>query len=106
MPPPEVPWEWRAEPLRRLSQTPAAGPNMDVVLYTRRGCHLCETVEDLLPHHAPDARIVEVGGDSDLEREYGLRVPVLVVDARSVAEGRIDEATLIVALAGASRDRD
>ena len=72
---------------------------MDVVLYTRRGCHLCETVEDLLPHHAPHARIVESGGDSDLEREYGLRVPVLVVDGHSVAEGRIDEATVIIALA-------
>jgi glutaredoxin len=73
---------------------------MDVVLYTRRGCHLCETVEDILPHHAPHARIVEVGGDSDLEREYGQRVPVLVVDGHSVAEGQIDEATLILALAG------
>ena len=79
---------------------PAAGSDMDVVLYTRRGCHLCEMVEDILPHHAPHARIVEVGGDSDLEREYGQRVPVLVVDGHSVAEGQIDEATLILALAG------
>jgi glutaredoxin len=73
---------------------------MDVVLYTRRGCHLCETVEDILLHHAPHARIVEVGGDSDLEREYGQRVPVLVVDGHAVAEGQIDEATLIIALPG------
>jgi hypothetical protein len=43
---------------------------------------------------------VEIGGDSDLEREYGQRVPVLVVDGHAVAEGRIDEATLIIALAG------
>lgn len=78
-----------------------AGLAMDIVLYTRRGCHLCEAVEDILPHHAPQARIVEVCGDRDLEREYGLRVPVLVVDARPIAEGRIDEATLIVALAAA-----
>jgi len=91
---------WRAGLLRELSQSPATEPNMDVVLYTRRGCHLCETVEEILPHHAPHARIVEVGGDSDLEREYGQRVPVLVVDGQSVAEGRIDEATLIIALAG------
>ena len=39
---------------------------MDIVLYTRRGCHLCEAVEDFLPHHAPQARIVDVGGDLDL----------------------------------------
>lgn len=72
---------------------------MDVVLYTRRGCHLCEAVEDLLPHHAPEARVIEVGDDGELEREYGQRVPVVVVDGRPVAEGRIDEAALIVALA-------
>lgn len=78
---------------------------MDIVLYTRRGCHLCEAVEDILPHHAPEARIVEIGGDRDLERDYGFRVPVLVVDGRPVAEGRIDEATLIIALAAAFKAR-
>lgn len=78
---------------------------MDVVLYTRRGCHLCEAVEDLLPHHAPRARVVEIGGDRDLEREFGLRVPVLVVDGRPLAEGRIDEAALILALSAAVRAR-
>jgi len=79
---------------------------MDVVLYTRRGCHLCEAVEDLLPHHAPRARIVEIGGDSALERAYGLRVPVVTVDGRAIAEGRIDEACLIAALAAAFTARD
>jgi glutaredoxin len=80
---------------------------MDVVLYTRRGCHLCETVEDLLPHHAPQARVVDVSGDSLLEMEFGLRIPVLVVDGRAVAEGKIDEAMVIVALANCGfTDRD
>jgi len=80
---------------------------MDVVLYTRRGCHFCETVEDLLPHHAPQARVVDVSGDSLLEMEFGLRIPVLVVDGRAVAEGKIDEAMVIVALANCGfTDRD
>jgi glutaredoxin len=89
-----------------LPTSRGAGLAMDIILYTRRGCHLCEAVEDLLPHHAPQARIVEVGDDGDLEREYGLRVPVLIVDGRPIAEGRIDEATLIVALAAALTTRD
>ena len=86
---------------RRQSRAPDIPFPMDVVLYTRRGCHLCEVVEDILFHHAPRARIVEIGGDSALEDVYGLRVPVVTVDGRAVAEGRIDEASLIVALAAA-----
>ncbi|MEN9666228.1 MAG: hypothetical protein RLZZ326_2591, partial [Planctomycetota bacterium] len=51
-------------------------------------------------------RIVEIGGDRALEGAYGLRVPVVTVDGRAVAEGRIDEASLIVALAAAFTARD
>lgn len=42
----------------------------------------------------PAARVVEVGGNPDLERAYGARVPVLVVGGREVAAGRIDAAAL------------
>lgn len=72
---------------------------IEILLYTRRGCHLCEAVEDLLSHHAPGVRIVDIGGDDRLEAEFGVRVPVLVIDGGVAAEGRIDESTLIVALA-------
>lgn len=77
----------------------AESKTIEILLYTRRGCHLCEAVEDLLPHHAHAARVVDIGGDDRLEAEYGLRVPVLVIDGAVAAEGRIDESTLIVALA-------
>lgn len=105
--PPGVPGEGLADGLpRRRSHAPDIPFPMDVVLYTRRGCHLCEAVEDLLSHHAPRARIVEIGGDRALEGAYGLRVPVVTVDGRAVAEGRIDEASLMVALAAAFTARD
>ena len=79
---------------------------MDVLLYTRRGCHLCETVEEILSWHVPAARVVDVGGDAALERDYGLRVPVLLFGGHVVAEGRIEEDELTLLLARGVRDRD
>ena len=73
---------------------------MEILLYTRRGCHLCDEAEDLVAALAPDARLVDIGGDSVLEGAWGTRVPVLVVDGRVVAEGRFDEARTTQALAG------
>ncbi len=72
-------------------------------LYTRRGCHLCEAVEDWidaagLSRGAHPDRFVDVDGDPETARLYGDRVPVLVVDGRVVAEGRIDEGELLRAL--------
>jgi len=73
------------------------------VLYTRRGCHLCETVEDWLDAAGlsraafPD-RYVDVDGDPEIARLYGARVPVLVVDGRVAAEGRIAEGDLLGAV--------
>jgi len=78
---------------------------MDVLLYTRRGCHLCEAVEEILAWHDPAARIVDVGGDAALERDYGLRVPVLLLGGLVVAEGRIEEAELTLLLERGVRGR-
>jgi glutaredoxin len=71
---------------------------MKVVLFTRRGCHLCERVEDLLALHSPDAVIIDVDASPDHAARYGLRVPVLQIDGVDVLEGRIDEASLVAGL--------
>lgn len=72
---------------------------MEILLYTRRGCHLCEEAEDMLAALAPGTRRVDVADDPGLERDWGSRVPVLVVDGRVVAEGRFDEGETTLALA-------
>lgn len=75
-----------------------------LVLYTRRGCHLCEAVEDRLDAAGmsrgafPD-RYVDVDADPATARLYGERVPVLVVDGAVVAEGRIADEDLARAVA-------
>jgi len=69
---------------------------MVLLLYTRRGCHLCEAAEDMVAAHARAAsvEIIDVDGESDLQRLYGLRVPVLMSDGMVVMEGRFDEPAL------------
>ena len=74
---------------------------MMLLLYSRRGCHLCETAEDMLAAHAGPGtvKIVDVDADPDLQRLYGSRVPVLAADGCVVMEGRFDEPELARLLA-------
>ena len=72
---------------------------MAFVLYTRRGCHLCELAEELLAAHGRAAEIVDIDADPDLRRLYDLRVPVLAADGVVVLEGRFQEADIVGALA-------
>ena len=67
---------------------------MCFVLYTRRGCHLCEQAEDLLATLGLAFRSVEVDRDPALAGRFGLRVPVLEAGGRIVMEGRFDAAGL------------
>ena len=62
---------------------------MRIVLVTRSGCSLCE---DALAHlrelgHEPE--LADVDADDRLHDLYDWRVPVLLLDDRVVAEGRI-----------------
>lgn len=77
---------------------------MRIMLYTRRGCHLCETAEDLLavavPDLAAEMTVCDVDTDPALQLRFGDRVPVLAVDGRVVLEGRFDEAGVVRVLRG------
>lgn len=66
------------------------------LLYTRRGCHLCEAAEDMLAAQARamTVEIIDIDADPAVQRLYGLRVPVLSVDGTVVMEGRFDETEL------------
>lgn len=73
---------------------------MRIVLYSRRGCHLCERAEDMLASRAAEMTVVDVDSSADFFREFGTRVPVVEVDGRVVIEGRFDEQDLLARLAG------
>jgi len=60
-----------------------------LVLVTRQGCHLCDETLSLLRDlgHAPE--LADVDADDRLHDLYDWRVPVVIVDDRVVAEGKI-----------------
>jgi glutaredoxin len=71
----------------------AAGP-LDVTLYTRPGCHLCDEAKAQIAPllAAAGARLREVNIDEDpvLRARYDFDVPVLFLGWRKVAKHRVD----------------
>jgi len=65
-----------------------------VVLYSRPGCHLCDDARQVLL--AEQARSpfelteVSIEGDDDLERDYGVRIPVVEIDGEERFEYQVD----------------
>ncbi|MEX0671620.1 MAG: glutaredoxin family protein [Pirellulales bacterium] len=72
---------------------------MPFVLYSRRGCHLCDQAEELLFFHGVDAAVIDVDSDDAARERFGLRVPVLEIDGVVAMEGRFDECELVRVLA-------
>lgn len=74
-----------------------------ITLLIRPGCHLCEYAREALGRvrAATGAGWVEVSVDSDpeLEREYGERIPVVLLDGVEHDYFRVDEARLLRDLA-------
>lgn len=67
-------------------------------MYSRRTCGLCDEARDVI--EAERARSpfefeeVFIDGDDHLERDYGLRVPVVEIDGHERFEYHVDPATL------------
>ncbi len=70
----------------------------EVVLYTRRGCHLCEDARAALEsagrRHPLAVRAVDVDADPELAARYGPEVPVVVIDGRVRFRGRVNPVLL------------
>ena len=74
---------------------------MRLILYTRPGCHLCEVLKDqvgdlppALRDRLPEVEEVDISDDPDLEASFGLMVPVLMLDGRMAARGRVSDRLL------------
>ena len=67
-----------------------------VTLISRAGCHLCTEAEAVLDRIIPGqwAR-VDVESSIELERDYGDRVPVVLLDGAEHGYWRIEEARLL-----------
>jgi glutaredoxin len=67
---------------------------MDVILYTRAGCHLCDDARDVLEQHGLDVRSVDIDADAALRERFNECVPVVEIDGKVRFRGRIDAVLL------------
>lgn len=65
------------------------------MVLTRPECSLCETMLldlcELLGERAAAVRVLDISGDDELERKYGQRLPVLLIDGEFVCAYRVDQ---------------
>ena len=65
---------------------------------TRQGCHLCDEALGLLRSLGHEPELADVDSDDRLHDLYDWRVPVVLVDGRVVAEGKIRQEQLAIAV--------
>jgi glutaredoxin len=75
-----------------------------VVVYSRKGCHLCEIVKETLGklHRRGGFKWQEIDVDSDesLRRQFSDEVPVVFIDGRKAFKYHMDEQDFLRKLAG------
>ena len=72
----------------------ASTESLEVTLYTRPGCHLCEEakslIEPLLAEFGGRLREVNIDTDPELRERYNVDVPVIFLAGRKIAKHRVD----------------
>jgi len=76
-----------------------------LILLTRPECGLCEDMLRELEmlraeHELPPVQIVDVDSDEQLQRRYGLKIPVLLWDRVPICSVRLDPEQLLRMLRG------
>lgn len=67
---------------------------------TRSGCHLCDDALAALRSLGREPELLDVDSDDTLLAAYDWRVPVVLLNGRVIAEGRVDPTSLRRALGG------
>lgn len=74
-----------------------------VVVYSRKGCHLCEVVKESLTKLSRRGgftwREIDVDTDVELRREFNDQVPVVFIDGRKAFKYHMDEQEFLRKLA-------
>ena len=77
-----------------------------LTIYSRPGCHLCDEMKAVVRKLAESFPLavedIDISTDPDLDRRYGLEIPVLVIDGRRAAKYRVTEDALRRMLVGRS----
>jgi len=69
-----------------------------VTIYSRPGCHLCDEMKAVVKQVGATVPLaldeIDISTDPELERVYGLEIPVLFVAGKKVAKYRVGEQEL------------
>ena len=80
-----------------------AEKQIDVTIYSRVGCHLCDMAEELLLQLQNECTFsltkIFIDGDSDLEYRYGEQVPVITINGKVHDFFRVDPKRFRAAIA-------
>lgn len=67
---------------------------MDVTLYTRKSCHLCDDARQTLLDHGLSPRSVDIDQHPLLREKFDTCVPVVEIDGTIRFRGRVDPTLL------------
>jgi predicted thioredoxin/glutaredoxin len=68
-----------------------------LLVFSRRGCHLCEVLlEQLLPlvRGRVEVRVCDIDSREDWRKEYDSRVPVVLYDGELICQYHLDREAL------------
>lgn len=66
----------------------------NVVLYTRPGCHLCDVAYEVLTRYGLEPQKVNIDTRAEWVAQYGVSIPVVVIDGVERFRGHVDERLL------------
>lgn len=79
-----------------------------IVFYTKRGCHLCENVDEVLDilqeQHSLAVQHIDITQDVDVYQRYWQRIPVVEIGTKCL-QAPIDTQTLQAAVLQAVREQ-
>jgi len=71
---------------------------IQLVLYSRYGCHLCEDMLQLLHDFAEDlpfdVRVIDIDDHADLKKQYNEAVPLLMHNSTEICRHFLDSVAL------------
>jgi len=78
---------------------PRGRPVIALTLYSRPGCHLCDEMKAIVARVARTVPLsleeIDISTNAALDAEYGLEIPVLLVEGKKAAKYRITEDALV-----------
>ena len=67
---------------------------MNVALYTRQGCHLCDVARQILIEHGLEPSLIDIDGEPELRERFNECVPVVEIDGKVRFRGKVDPVLL------------